>query len=62
MNDLTGRSLIRCPVVVSQRGLPYVTLWGLVRMCVLDVRPGITDPASIKFRNENGLMEKAEDL
>ena len=28
---------------------------------LLDVRPGITDPASIKFRNENELMEKAED-
>ena len=28
---------------------------------VLDVRPGITDPASIKFRNENELMEKADD-
>ena len=38
-----------------------MTLWGPVRMCVLDVRPGITDPASIKFRNENELMEKAED-
>jgi lipopolysaccharide/colanic/teichoic acid biosynthesis glycosyltransferase len=25
------------------------------------VRPGITDPASIKFRNENELMEQAED-
>ena len=23
--------------------------------------PGITDPASIKFRNENELMEKAEN-
>ena len=31
------------------------------QMHVLDVRPGITDPASIKFRNENELMEKAED-
>ena len=30
-------------------------------MHVLDVRPGITDPASIKFRNENELMEKAEN-
>ena len=29
-------------------------------MC-FDVRPGITDTASIKFRNENELMEKAED-
>lgn len=28
---------------------------------MLDVRPGITDPASIKFRKENELMEKAED-
>ena len=28
---------------------------------MLDVRPGITDPASIKFRNENELMEQAED-
>ena len=25
------------------------------------VRPGITDPESIKFWNENELMEKAED-
>lgn len=25
------------------------------------MRPGITDPASIKFRNENELMEQAED-
>lgn len=25
------------------------------------VRPGITDPASIKFRNENEMMEKVED-
>lgn len=31
------------------------------QMHVLDVRPGITDPASIKFRNENELMEKAKD-
>ena len=31
------------------------------QMHVLDVRPGITDPASIKFRNENELMEQAED-
>ena len=30
-------------------------------MHVLDVRPGITDPASIKFRNENELLEKAAD-
>lgn len=39
----------------------YVDYWTPVQMHVLDVRPGITDPASIKFRNENELMEKAED-
>lgn len=39
----------------------YVDYWTQKQMHVLDVRPGITDPASIKFRNENELMEKAED-
>ena len=39
----------------------YVDYWTPEQMHVLDVRPGITDPASIKFRNENELMEKAED-
>ncbi|MBS5446946.1 Sugar transferase involved in LPS biosynthesis (colanic, teichoic acid) [Bacteroides thetaiotaomicron] len=39
----------------------YVNYWIPEQMHVLDVRPGITDPASIKFRNENELMEKAED-
>ena len=39
----------------------YVNYWTPEQMYVLDVRPGITDPASIKFRNENELMEKAED-
>lgn len=39
----------------------YVDYWTPEQMHVLDVRPGITDPASIKFRNENVLMEKAED-
>lgn len=39
----------------------YVDYWTPEQMRVLDVRPGITDPASIKFRNENELMEKAED-
>lgn len=32
----------------------YVDYWTPEQMHVLDVRPGITDPASIKFRNENG--------
>lgn len=39
----------------------YVNYWTPEQMHVLDVRPGITDPASIKFRNENELLEKAEN-
>ena len=39
----------------------YVDYWTPEQMRVLDVRPGITDPASIKFRNENELMGKAEN-
>ena len=39
----------------------YVNYWTPDQMRVLDVRPGITDPASIRFRNENELLEKALD-
>lgn len=39
----------------------YVDYWIPEQMHVLDVRPGITDPASIKFCNENELLEQAED-
>ena len=39
----------------------YVNYWTPEQMHVLDVRPGITDPASIKFRNENELMESADN-
>lgn len=39
----------------------YVNYWTPEQMHVLDVRPGITDPASIRFRNENELLAKAED-
>ena len=39
----------------------YVDYWTPEQMHVLDVRPAITDPASIRFRNENELMEKAEN-
>ena len=39
----------------------YVDYWTSEQMHVLDVRPGITDPASIKFRNENELMGQAEN-
>lgn len=39
----------------------YVDYWTPEQMRVLDVRPGITDPASIKFRNENELMAQSGD-
>lgn len=39
----------------------YVDYWTPEQMHVLDVKPGITDPASIRFRNENELLNKAED-
>lgn len=39
----------------------YVDMYSPEQMHVLDVRPGITSLASIKYRNENDLLEKAED-
>ena len=39
----------------------YVNYWTPEQMHVLDVQPGITDPASIKYRNENELLAQAED-
>ena len=39
----------------------YVDLWTAEQLHVLDVRPGITDPASIRYRNENELLEKADN-
>lgn len=39
----------------------YVDLYTDEQMHVLDVRPGITSLASIRYRNENELLEKAED-
>lgn len=39
----------------------YVEMYTLEQMHVLDVRPGITDLASIRYRNENELLEKAKD-
>ena len=39
----------------------YVDMWTPEQMRVLDVRPGITDPASICYCNENELLEKVED-
>ena len=39
----------------------YVEMYTQEQMHVLDVRPGITDLASIRYRNENELLEQAED-
>ena len=39
----------------------YVNYWTPEQMRVLDVRPGITDPASIRYCNENEVLEKADD-
>ena len=39
----------------------YVNLYTDNQKEVLSVRPGITDPASIKFRNENDLLAQAEN-
>lgn len=39
----------------------YVDYWTKEQLHILDVRPGITDPASIRYRNENELLEQAKD-
>lgn len=39
----------------------YVDYWTPEQMHVLDVRPGITDPASIRYRNENEILANVEN-
>ena len=39
----------------------YVDYWTPEQMHVLDIRPGVTGPASLKFRNENELLATVED-
>ncbi|GKI23432.1 glycosyl transferase [Odoribacter laneus] len=39
----------------------YVDMYTREQMHVLEVRPGITDLASIRYRNENELLEKTEN-
>ena len=39
----------------------YVEMYTPEQMHVLDVRPGITDMASIRYRNENELLESVDD-
>lgn len=39
----------------------YVNMYTPEQMHVLDVRPGITDMASIRYHNENEVLESADD-
>ncbi len=39
----------------------FVRLYTSEQMEVLSVKPGITDPASLKYRNENELLEAKKD-
>lgn len=39
----------------------YVALYDDTQRRVLDVRPGITDPASIRYRDENAVLAQADD-
>lgn len=39
----------------------YVNMYSDEQKKVLDVRPGITDPASLKYFNESEILAKAED-
>ncbi len=39
----------------------YVAIYNAEQMHVLSVKPGITDLASIEFRNENDLLDNEED-
>lgn len=39
----------------------YVDMYTPEQLHVLDVRPGVTSLASIRYRNENELLDKAED-
>jgi len=40
----------------------YVDLYSSEQRKVLDFKPGITDPASIKYRKEQELLMKADDI
>lgn len=39
----------------------YVEMYTLEQMHVFDAKPGITDLASIRYRNENDLLEKVDN-
>lgn len=39
----------------------YVSLYSVSQKKVLELVPGITDPASIKFRNENEILSQSEE-
>ena len=40
---------------------PYVDMYNDDQKQVLKVRPGITDPASIKYRNENDILSSVDN-
>ena len=58
INVLRGEMSIVGPRPVVRR---FVEMYNEEQMHVLDVRPGITDRASILYRHENELLEKAQD-
>lgn len=39
----------------------YVSMYNEIQSCVLSVRPGITDIASIEYRDENTLLAKSDN-
>ena len=56
--NLLMYSLVICPRPEVRH---YVDFYTPEQMGVLSVRPGITDVASIKYSNENEILEKVED-
>ena len=58
LNVMTGEMSLVGPRPEVQR---YVDLYTPAQRTVLDLVPGITDPASIAYRNESELLANAED-
>ena len=57
-NVLVGEMSLVGPRPEAQK---YVDLYSEDQRKVLELRPGITDPASIKYRNENEILAAAVD-
>lgn len=58
INVVTGEMALVGPRPEVPR---YVALYSEAQRRVLDVRPGITDPASIRYRDENDVLAGAAD-